>query len=118
MTTNVSGFIPTAANTAVNSILNYNSPSTGFTFAQLNTNSTTITASADPKTLHVKGDVCVEGGDITIDGMSVKTLLEGVSARLAILIPDPNKLEKYEALRLAYERFKFLEALLGAEDGD
>lgn len=103
----------TAVNTAIGAI------GSTLTFAPGAVGAASITTnSLTPNSLEVRGDIDVRGGDVKIDGVSVKTLLEGVSARLAILIPDPNKLEKYEALRLAYERFKFLEALLGAEDGD
>ena len=40
-----------------------------------------------------------------------------VEDRLAILQPDPNKLEKFEALRKAYEHYKTVEALC-VEDAD
>ena len=31
--------------------------------------------------------------------------------RLAILVPDPTKLEKFEALKKAYEHYKTMESL-------
>ena len=53
--------------------------------------------------------------DITIGGRSMKKMLEGIEHRLGILVPDPKKLERYEALRQAYEHYKTLEALCNEE---
>lgn len=44
---------------------------------------------------------------------SVEERLSTIEDRLAILRPDPEKLEKWEALREAYEHYKSLEALIG-----
>ena len=52
-----------------------------------------------------------EDADLTIGGQSLKEFMEGVSRRLAILIPDPELLEEFEALKQAYEHYKTLEAL-------
>lgn len=60
--------------------------------------------------LKVKGDADFEG-DITIKGKSLSKMLDGFEKRLAILIPDPAKLEQFEALKKAYEQYKMLEAL-------
>ena len=60
--------------------------------------------------LHVKGDTLIEG-DLTVDGVSFKETIEAINKRLAILKPDPEKLEHFEALRKAYEHYKTLEAL-------
>ena len=53
--------------------------------------------------------------DITIGGRSMKKLLEGIEHRLSILVPDPKKLERYEALKQAYEHYQTLEALCNEE---
>ena len=53
--------------------------------------------------------------DITIGGRSMKKMLEGIEQRLSILVPDPKKLERYEALQRAYEHYKTLEALCNEE---
>ena len=53
--------------------------------------------------------------DITIGGRSMKKMLEGIEHRLGILVPDPKKLERYEALKQAYEHYKTLEALCNEE---
>jgi hypothetical protein len=50
-------------------------------------------------------------GDIKVQGISIVETLNKINERLAILVPDPKLLEKYEALKLAYEHYKTLEAL-------
>lgn len=62
--------------------------------------------------LEVKGNASF-GGDIKIQGKSISKLLETIEDRLAILQPDPAKLEKYEALRKAYDHYKLMEKLIG-----
>ena len=42
--------------------------------------------------------------------------LETIEKRLNILVPDPKKLEKFEALKKAYEHYKQLEQLCEIED--
>jgi hypothetical protein len=44
--------------------------------------------------------------------------LEAIEARINILVPDPAKLEKYEALQKAYEHYKTMERLCVEEEGD
>ena len=51
------------------------------------------------------------GTDISIDGKSLKTFMNKMEERLAILVPDPAKLEKFEALKKAYEHYKLMESL-------
>jgi hypothetical protein len=51
------------------------------------------------------------GSDITIDGKSLKNFMDKMEERLAILVPDPAKLEKFEALKRAYEHYKLMEKL-------
>lgn len=53
--------------------------------------------------------------DVKIGDKSLKTFMDKVEERLAILQPDPKKLEKYEALRKAYEHYKTLEKLIGED---
>jgi hypothetical protein len=50
-------------------------------------------------------------GDIKWKGRSLGDLLEKIEDRLAILVPDPVRLAKYEALKQAYDNYKILEAL-------
>lgn len=63
-------------------------------------------------TTNAKSGVVTVSGDIVIDGMSLKNTLMSISDRLSILEPNKQKLEKYKALRLAYENYKTLESLL------
>lgn len=74
-----------------------------------------VTTTAAPSTLEVKGDANFEG-DIKFKGRSLEELFSKIEDRLAILQPDPAKLEKYEALRNAYEQYKILEALITKDE--
>ena len=65
--------------------------------------------------IHSGGIELDADADITIGGRSMKKLLEGIEQRLSILVPDPKKLERYEALQQAYEHYKTLEALCNQE---
>jgi len=57
-----------------------------------------------------------EEGDIKIGGRSLKTFMDTMEKRMAILQPDPAKLEKFEALKKAYEHYKHLERLCELDD--
>ena len=61
-------------------------------------------------TLKVQGDAEFEG-KVMINGRNISEFLETISKRLAILVPDPEKLEHFEALKKAYNHYKTLEAL-------
>ena len=71
---------------------------------------------SNSSTLDVKGDATFDG-DIKWKGRSLGKLLETIEDRLAILTPDPAKLEKYEALKKAYDHYKLMEKLIGDDDG-
>jgi hypothetical protein len=60
--------------------------------------------------LQVRGDAEIEG-DIKWQGRSLTEMFNNIERRLAILVPDPNKLEQFEALKKAYNHYKVLEAL-------
>lgn len=65
--------------------------------------------------LHVTADAEFEG-DIKWKGRSLGKMLEKIEDRLAILQePDPEKLEKFAALKKAYDHYKLLEKLIGDE---
>ena len=54
--------------------------------------------------------------EITADSFKIKNIdvgrtLEEISSRLAIIMPDIKKLEKYAALKRAYDNYKMIEAL-------
>lgn len=52
-----------------------------------------------------------DGADIKIGDRSLKEFMTKMEQRLSILVPDPEKLEKFEALKKAYEHYKTMEAL-------
>lgn len=54
-------------------------------------------------------------GDLIVKGVNILDMVQKINDRLAILVPDPALLEKYEALREAYEHYKTLEALCKPE---
>ena len=51
------------------------------------------------------------GTDIKVDGKSLKEFMNKMEERLAILVPDPAKLEQFAALKKAYEHYKLMEKL-------
>lgn len=55
----------------------------------------------------------IHASDVSISGKSLSNTLLIIQQRLAILDePTPEKLEKYAALKKAYEHYKLLEKLL------
>lgn len=71
---------------------------------------TISSTSSSPSSLNVAGDADF-AGDVRIKGASIAKVLDDIQKRLAILVPDPAKLEHFEALKKAYEHYKTLEAL-------
>jgi hypothetical protein len=67
---------------------------------------------------NLSGSYTMNGDNIVVGGIPLKNILSQISDRLLILQPDPKKLEKYEALRIAYEHFKTLEALLKEDENE
>lgn len=65
--------------------------------------------------IHGNGIELDADADIMIGGRSMKKILDGIEQRLSILVPDPKKLERYEALKQAYQHYKTLEALCNEE---
>lgn len=60
--------------------------------------------------MQVKGDAVFEG-KVKVNGQDLGEFMETISKRLAILVPDPAKLEHFEALKKAYDHYKMLEKL-------
>ena len=60
--------------------------------------------------LEVQGDANFNG-DLKWKGRSLGAFLEDIESRLAILVPDPAKLEQFEALKKAYDHYKLMEKL-------
>ena len=67
----------------------------------------------------INPEVLITEKDIKVGKMSLKDHMQKVNERLAILEdPDPKKLEKFKALREAYEHYKVLDALCGDNESD
>ena len=77
----------------------------------------TMTNNIQPSSLNVKGDAEFEG-KVKINGQDLAEFMEILSSRLAILVPDPEKLEKFAALKASYEHYKLLEALCSGDVPD
>jgi hypothetical protein len=61
--------------------------------------------------IHTDGIDIKDNGDIKIGNQSLKEFMVKMEERLAILVPDPAKLEKFQALKKAYEHYKLMEKL-------
>jgi hypothetical protein len=81
-----------------------NTTGTGYTLGGINISPPTVNINTD-------GIEIKEGGDLKVDGKSLKEFITKMEQRLAILVPDPKKLEKFEALKKAYEHYKTMESL-------
>ena len=86
-------------------------PDNSYFYSNTNQNGNLTFTKSNNNKLTINGD----DADLEINGKSLKTFMEKVEERLCILQPDPAKLEKYEALRKAYEQYKLLEKLIGNE---
>lgn len=71
---------------------------------------TSISNNGSQPSLQVTGNAEV-AGTLKVGGKDIAKSLEAIEKRLAILVPDPDKLEHFEALKKAYEHYKLLEAL-------
>ena len=89
----------------INSNSQWTTGTSGYTINNGNWNS--------PSTVNISNDGIDMGAgtDIKIDGKSLKEFMKKMEQRLAILVPDPTKLEKFEALKKAYEHYKTMESL-------
>ena len=77
-----------------------------------------VTIGSGASGLHVTSDAEFDG-DIKWKGRSLTKLLESIEDRLAILQnPDPKKLEKFAALKKAYDHYKLMEKLVGEIEDD
>jgi len=98
------GFYSTAGSTGMTYTINTGAGMNG------SRGNTITTAGTNTPTLHVTGEAEFDS-DIKIKGVSISKTLDEINKRLAILVPDPAKLEKFEALKKAYNHYKLLEAL-------
>ena len=55
---------------------------------------------------------------IELDGQDLGEVISSINDRLAILVPDLEKLEKYAALKEIYLQYKLLEKLCREDDTD
>jgi len=87
----------------INSNSQWTTGTTGYSY------NTSIT----PSTVNIStaGIDMAAGTDITVGGQSLKEFMKKMEQRLSILVPDPVKLEKFEALKKAYEHYKTMESL-------
>ena len=85
----------------------------GSSWGNITTNANNLSGSS----LHISKDAEFEG-DITVKGKSLSEWMATMEKRLSILVPNPDKLEKWEALQKAYNHYKLLEALLHEEKKD
>jgi hypothetical protein len=69
-----------------------------------------LTSNGTSGALQVSGDADIKG-NLTVKGANITDILQQIQDRLCILVPDPKLLDKYEALKQAYEHYKLLEAL-------
>lgn len=69
------------------------------------------TGTANTVRIDTDGIDMAAGTDLKIDGKSLKEFMNKMEQRLAILVPDPAKLEKFQALKRAYEHYKTMESL-------
>jgi hypothetical protein len=117
------------SNINLNTVNTITLPSTNYTYAgatvgglnnfNSNTQWTTgtsgysITNTISPNTVHINntGIEMAAGTDIKVDGKSLKEFMNKMEERLAILVPDPKKLEQFTALKKAYEHYKLMEQL-------
>lgn len=81
----------------------------GYTFTGINTNPGTVNITD-------KGIEMAETADIKVGGRSLMAFMKTMEERLAILVPDPAKMEKFAALKKAYDNYKLLEKLCQEED--
>lgn len=79
------------------------------------TNGTATATNGTSSAIKIQGDAEI-AGDLKVKGVNISDVLAKIQDRLAILVPDPERLEKYEALRQAYEHYKILEALCVEEN--
>jgi hypothetical protein len=69
------------------------------------------TTTSPSVTISTDGIDMAAGTDIKVDGKSLKEFMNKMEERLAILVPDPKKLEQFAALKKAYEHYKLMEQL-------
>ena len=90
--------------TSINNISNNSQWTTGTNGYQFSNTPNTVN-------INSTGIEMAAGTDIKVDGKSLKEFMSKMEERLAILVPDPKKLEQFAALKKAYEHYKLMESL-------
>jgi hypothetical protein len=85
--------------------------SNGQFYTSTGTSGYTINNTSPSVNITSNGIDMAAGTDITVDGKSLKEFMNKMEQRLAILVPDPKKLEQFAALKKAYEHYKLMESL-------
>ena len=96
------------------SIGSSNNVAIGSTYSMPYTSGAGVITSANPwASTTMGGQLELEGenADVKINGKSLADFMDKMEQRMAILVPDPAKLEHFEALQKAYAHYKTLEAL-------
>ena len=70
-----------------------------------------VTTTSSTVNISNTGIEMAAGTDIKVDGKSLKEFMNKMEERLAILVPNPAKLEQFAALKKAYEHYKLMESL-------
>jgi hypothetical protein len=99
-----------SSGSTVGGIVNTNWNSTYTVNSGINYSNTTWQSTATVN-IDNNGLNMAEGSDIKIGERSLKDFMTKMEERMAILVPDPKKLEKFEALKKAYEHYKTMESL-------
>ena len=100
----------TLPSTTINS--GYTIGSAGSTGGNYYTTGSYTTNNTSPSVNITSGGIDMAAGtDIKVDGKSLKEFMNKMEERLAILVPDPKKLEQFAALKKAYEHYKLMEKL-------
>ena len=80
---------------------------TGYNWTTSASGPFTISSGYESSKISIDG----EGADVLINGKSLTAFMKKMEDRLAILQPDLEKLEHFDALKKAYEHYKTLEAM-------
>lgn len=110
----------TAASGTVGTVYTISPTYTNNTYTTLTTSTAVPTWSGS--TINISGPAnpgivlhgTMKTDDVEVDGVSIKEMMltmKVLQDRLAILIPDPAKLEKFAALKDLYSQYKMMEAL-------
>jgi hypothetical protein len=96
----------TIGNTSNNNYV-WTTPNTSQIFTTVGSNG----SSSSSGKLELEG----ENADVVINGKSLSKFMAKMEDRLAILMPDVEKLEKFAALKKAYDHYKLMEKLCHEE---